>query len=218
MQQRRPKDCSLWPWNATKLKETSWLLCPSEACWSSVKGDQMFSPCELRDCYWATSSQWQSHLAPSSLGHHLPLWIQPVAHSHSLRLMDSISLPFSNPNHCRACQRFCPSAWAGCSEKPLPPATISHWFLITHSSGQLSSGSLQPDVWANYPQQPFPTALQWDTLGQAFARETLGMVMNIWSKLLLISSTNDLICFCFKSVQLTTFQISSFCPEIMIKT
>lgn len=76
----------------------------------------------------------------------------------------------------------------------------------------------RPDVWTNDSHKPFPIAAQWDTLGQAFTQETLRMVLNIWSKLLLISNTNDLICFCFKYVQLTTFRISSFYPEIIIGT
>lgn len=131
-----------------KLKETFWFLCPSEGCWSWVKGD------------WATSSQWQSHLAPPSLGHPHPGWIQPVAHSHTLRLVYSLSSPFSNPNGCRVCQSSALLLGQGAQKSSLPPAALSHWFLIAQSSGQLPSGSLQPDVWANHPQQSFPTALQ----------------------------------------------------------
>lgn len=60
-----------------------------------------------------------------------------LAHSHPLRLMDSPSLPFSNPNRCRGCQRFLPSAWAGCSEKPPPSCCCQPW--IPHYSWQWSA-------------------------------------------------------------------------------
>lgn len=86
-------------------------------------------------------------------------WDQPVAHSHSL--MDSLSLPFSTPNRCRVLQRFLLPAWAGCSGTAPPSCCISHGFLIAQSSGQLSPNSLQPDVWANYPQHCSETHWEW---------------------------------------------------------
>lgn len=49
----------------------------------------------------------------------------------------------------------------GVQERPFPPAAMSHGFLITQRSGQLSPGSLQPDVWANYPQHCSETHWEW---------------------------------------------------------
>lgn len=88
-------------------------------------------------------------------------WATSTDQRHSLRLMHSLSLPFSTLNHCKVLQRFHLPAWAGCSGTAPPSCSISHGFLIAQSSGQLSPDSLQPDVWANYPQHCSETHWQW---------------------------------------------------------
>lgn len=95
-------------------------------------------------------------LGTSFTGPPAPTWIQPVAHSQSLRLMDSLSqlkllqiLPKVSPLCLGRVLRKAPSL--------LLLSAIDSSLLIAVVS---FSQTLQPDVWANYPQQSFPTALQ----------------------------------------------------------
>lgn len=103
-------------------------------------------------------------------------------------------------------------------EKPLASTDISNWFSATSSSGQFSSFMSRFTACQMceliFSHEQLSIVVQWDSQASIYTGDTMN-VINMWSKLLLISNMNDFIWLCVKSVQLMTFQVSSFYPEII---
>jgi len=73
-----------------------------------------------------------------------------------------------------------------------------------------------PGVRTDFSHKQFPIVVQWDSQASIYSGDTVNGYKHV-IQITSISNMNDFIWFCLKSVQLMTFQVSSFYPEIDYK-
>lgn len=128
------------------------------------------------------------------------------------------SLLFCPPRSYRAYQLLCPSAWAGSSEKSPLPLLISAIDSLLLLAVFFIHGQIHcmPGVRTDFSHEQFPIVVQWDSQASIYSGDTVNGYKHV-IQITSISNMNDFIWFCLKSVQLMTFQVSSFYPEIDYK-